>query len=1567
MAKYIGLNTGFYLNDVNDLEESLSNLGINKEDLDHIRGMASAGITKQMFHLLGNLDLDQEKDQFSLYRAGTLIMGELSGMQDTTDGLNSPLRINNQLRAGAIKYNYLDESGATQSADISTSRISSWSQIGEGPIFYNADLKVNAYNSSTNQYADANKSVVKADNIIFKGDVTPRKFDAEVATHQITMNINGTDRKLFAMKNIPLTFEGFWQRGKIEYAVTSTPVVPAVEFVNENIIPTQRVAVFGDANTTALQEASFESTPTDKKLEFYYNPSGITQLKLGSMGIRELPDVVIKNLTLYSAPGNLLQEFPDFFKISGGYINGHNQNFRKVYVSGNPLSTSGEFAGKQLITKLPATVRELSINATFSDSQTVDISKLKTPVSIIFNPSAVSNNEIVSAGHGFQDGDLVIYEQNDNEPIAGLTDKGQYYIVNSDSDSVKLSLSSGGAAESLTAPASGFDFSITKLVDSELTHLYWDAYFTGSPGKIMTDYGVTPKVNANTISTYKLRQHRYSTLSYSVVSALKLSNLDLYNNNISKAENANGSFSNVIVFPNTNVNGVVGEHPLANLNIRSNNISVPDLSGKKYLHTADLQELYSSANPPVATGIEGYFAGCDSLQTLYLNNSYVTGRVNVCFRNLPVLRNLQLRSTRLEGRLSSDAFTGTTSLTYFEMTGGNHDFTDGNGVTHLLENGEHNFFENSFQLQSVAPPSGSYGSYYEGGYYAGVMTDRTGTLPSDTYYLVVADKSQEVFLPRYSGSGNASAGNVNFANGWDNTSSEAAGGTDYEAAVYAEGVTVVNGDSSVNAGLDFTDWYIPSSNELEVMYRNLKPDSSPNNTDGSNGSNLDSVPPYNASYSVNNPAQTVSPAFAAGGDQAFNTDTSSQYVLNGTFDAGTTNWSPYSGANLSITTGDKRLAVEQDGDGDAGVKQVIVLPKGTYDFSAVLDCQQTVTTVGDFVPGEVYEIVSVGSGRANVTGITYSNLDFANNEITSNGHPFVTGGAVSFVVPGSNTGAITGLSAGTFNGYTIKTGTNTFKLATSYANATAATPVVHEFSESINQTYTLIITGADGTNNYVFASGQDSSGSVSGNDPALEFFTGDTLIIDNRADPANSNYVGSGNHPLQFTNLSGVTVTTTNGISTITATDGTSGTFNYQCQNHASMGSSIEVKTRANNTYTCNSDHTVDWQTAGYSGSPSSGGTFTAANDGSAINSGSVTLYDSDAEAEQDKVVLTIATGDSHTAGDVLGTGEVLASQSLTPVSGTFALSQSTQIHVRVESHNCAYQIDNVSITNRTGRYWSSTSADGNANGFSISFIDGNEIKTDKDHVYYVRPVRRVPLLAGTPVEQQGSSTTFSNSAALQTFILEGKGKNASASSKNIRGMLPNVTYLSAISKFKITNTELTGQIPNFSGSQSLSELTLSNNKFVGTFTINNAFVDQISIDNNELSQVAGLNAASLWKFKANNNHIDQIVPMFNNCLNIQEIYLQDNQLKEYLQGSLSDCIKLTNLNLMNNQLSANSAERILRDLEKNYDNANRDNVNINLLGNSAMSLRKILENPVLAVIMNKLTSTANWNISINP
>jgi hypothetical protein len=66
----------------------------------------------------------------------------------------------------------------------------------------------------------------------------------------------------------------------------------------------------------------------------------------------------------------------------------------------------------------------------------------------------------------------------------------------------------------------------------------------------------------------------------------------------------------------------------------------------------------------------------------------------------------------------------------------------------------------------------------------------------------------------------------------------------------------------------FNDWYIPAKNELEILYYNLKPNTTANST--TSGINPNAVPARASNYTAGNPAQTTNALFA-GGAQAFST------------------------------------------------------------------------------------------------------------------------------------------------------------------------------------------------------------------------------------------------------------------------------------------------------------------------------------------------------------------------------------------------------------------------------------------------------------------------------------------------------------------------------------------------------------------------------------------------------------------------------------------------------------------------------------------------------------------------
>jgi subtilisin family serine protease len=121
----------------------------------------------------------------------------------------------------------------------------------------------------------------------------------------------------------------------------------------------------------------------------------------------------------------------------------------------------------------------------------------------------------------------------------------------------------------------------------------------------------------------------------------------------------------------------------------------------------------------------------------------------------------------------------------------------------------------------------------------------------------------------------------------------------------------------------------------------------------------------------------------------------------------------------------------------------------------------------------------------------------------------------------------------------------------------------------VADTFTASTTVANGTTDYTFTAGTDRIGAVSGNDPTITIYQGDTIEI--------TNSIGA--HPLYIKTVSGVAdtanqVTTpaatgqgaTNG--TVSWTPALPGRFYYQCSSHADMWGQIEVLPRVdwNNT-----------------------------------------------------------------------------------------------------------------------------------------------------------------------------------------------------------------------------------------------------------------------------------------------------------------------------------------------------------------------------------------------------------------
>lgn len=144
------------------------------------------------------------------------------------------------------------------------------------------------------------------------------------------------------------------------------------------------------------------------------------------------------------------------------------------------------------------------------------------------------------------------------------------------------------------------------------------------------------------------------------------------------------------------------------------------------------------------------------------------------------------------------------------------------------------------------------GAAWQGGYYGGKIL-----INGVTYGLVVSPKAGGQVYLAYRTSGAAFTGNTSTYDGWAIRANMIAAGIDDFPAQKACMALTIGG---------FTDWYMPSKLEMEILYRNLKPTTNNNNVNS--GANAYAVPPT-TNYVAANPTRTTVTAFRSGGTEFF--------------------------------------------------------------------------------------------------------------------------------------------------------------------------------------------------------------------------------------------------------------------------------------------------------------------------------------------------------------------------------------------------------------------------------------------------------------------------------------------------------------------------------------------------------------------------------------------------------------------------------------------------------------------------------------------------------------------------
>lgn len=370
-----GLNVQLAMNDVDNAAQSLINLGLDQRDLALISGLASnANVEANELHTVSGLVVDQKKELASLARSSTTVGGLLNSLKDVGQPLDFNLEIDNQINAAAIKYNYLDFSNNSDKvADISTSRVSSWSSIGSS-ILYGGEVEVTGDNITFSSLGTSTAPIAKT-------------FRAEVATHKLLINVNGSPKEFLAMKGIPLEWEGFFRNVDLSHAVNSVSdsqgVVPPVWRITNkaggqsyNTGDATGSIGAGAVDSPAVY-AFRDSSSKARKIEFFYNPLKILELRLPGCNLTEWTNVGLDNIQRIDINNNDFYELPKFGPSSRGG-DGLAVDLKKITISANDMSRAEDASGAQIpantqLNTLPTTLTHLTMNGVFSDSTTIDL------------------------------------------------------------------------------------------------------------------------------------------------------------------------------------------------------------------------------------------------------------------------------------------------------------------------------------------------------------------------------------------------------------------------------------------------------------------------------------------------------------------------------------------------------------------------------------------------------------------------------------------------------------------------------------------------------------------------------------------------------------------------------------------------------------------------------------------------------------------------------------------------------------------------------------------------------------------------------------------------------------------------------------------------------------------------------------------------------------------------------------------------------------------------------------------------------------------------------------------
>jgi len=320
------------------------------------------------------------------------------------------------------------------SADISTSRVSSWSPVGVAPqnpddyILYGGQLKNNGEFLSASSLSLTTEPLVK-------------KYRSEQPTHIIELYINGAYKKVPAVKGLPITLSGMpapgvgnaldfrvgvskdvqqvdGSQGFLFDSIGTIPVTFERQFPNDlagtvNVLDSSPTAVDdNDSLENGGKAAQYNNTDLSDVSNFkiFYIPEKINYLRLtgeGDIGSEfglnidtySLP--TLPNLTSLNFNGNSLAILPDFnvkapalkrLRLKGNNLSSENTN------SFNPETSQFEVSYDDIFSRLPTTLELLDLRESLKGDNVVniDFTRLQNLEKLLFGqPGGTSSSQRV--------------------------------------------------------------------------------------------------------------------------------------------------------------------------------------------------------------------------------------------------------------------------------------------------------------------------------------------------------------------------------------------------------------------------------------------------------------------------------------------------------------------------------------------------------------------------------------------------------------------------------------------------------------------------------------------------------------------------------------------------------------------------------------------------------------------------------------------------------------------------------------------------------------------------------------------------------------------------------------------------------------------------------------------------------------------------------------------------------------------------------------------------------------------------------------------------------------------